>query len=158
MEGSLQRSLEGLAGVTALTRRGAESIVRTLVQRGEVAADRAERAVDELLARSERNREAVAELVRQETERVVGRLGLARQEDVDALSERVERLEAALRGEPSARDAAADAPGGPPDTAADASGGPPDAADPPAPAFRDLQRAADDPTEDAPGVDEEGSS
>lgn len=96
MEGSLQRSLEGLAGVTALTRRGAESIVRTLVQRGEVAADRAERAVDELLARSERNRAAVAELVRQETERVVDRLGLARQEDLDALTARIARLEAAL--------------------------------------------------------------
>ncbi len=95
MDGPLQRPLEGLVGVTSLTRRGAESIVRTLVQQGEVAADRAERAVDELLARSERNRSALAELVRTETERAVGRLGLARQEDVDALAERVARLEAA---------------------------------------------------------------
>jgi len=95
LDGPLQRPLEGLVGVTSLTRRGAESIVRTLVQQGEVAADRAERAVDELLARSERNRSALAELVRTETERAVGRLGLARQEDVDALAERVARLEAA---------------------------------------------------------------
>ena len=102
-EGSLQRSLDGLAGITAVTRRSAEAIVRTLVQRGEVAADRAERAVDDLLARSERNRALVAELVHQETERVVDRLGLARQEDVDALAARVERLEAEA-GEEGPRD------------------------------------------------------
>lgn len=104
MDGPLQRPLEGLVGVTSLTRRGAESIVRTLVQQGEVAADRAERAVDELLARSERNRSALAELVRTETERVVARLGLARQGDLDALDERVARLEAALEGSQAGAD------------------------------------------------------
>ncbi|MFO8076475.1 MAG: phasin family protein [Actinomycetota bacterium] len=109
MDGPLQRPLEGLVGVTSLTRRGAESIVRTLVQQGEVAADRAERAVDELLARSERNRSALAELVRTETERVVARLGLARDEDLDALAERVARLEAALE-EPAPAAAADDEP------------------------------------------------
>ena len=111
MDGPLQRPLEGLVGVTSLTRRGAESIVRALVQQGEVAADRAERAVDELLVRSERNRSALAELVRRETERVVARLGLARQEDVDVLAARVARLEAAH--EPAASEPAVSAPAEP---------------------------------------------
>ena len=111
MDGPLQRPLEGLVGVTSLTRRGAESIVRALVQQGEVAADRAERAVDELLVRSERNRSALAELVRRETERVVARLGLARQEDVDILAARVARLEAAH--EPAASEPAVSAPAEP---------------------------------------------
>ena len=93
MDGALQRSLDGLTGVTALTRRGAERLARSMVARGEVAADRAERVVDELLARSERNRRMLGELVRTETERAVERLGLARQADLEALERRVADLE-----------------------------------------------------------------
>lgn len=87
MDGTLGR-------VAALTGRGAGSVVRTLVRQGEVAAERAEHLVDELLGRSEAGRDALAAVVRGETERVVAGLGLARQADLDELRRRVGDLEA----------------------------------------------------------------
>lgn len=87
MDGTLGR-------VAALTGRGAGTVVRTLVRQGEVAAERAEHIVDELLGRSEAGRDALAGLVRGETERVVNGLGLARQADLDELRRRVGDLEA----------------------------------------------------------------
>jgi polyhydroxyalkanoate synthesis regulator phasin len=84
--------------VASVTGRGAESVVRTLVKQGEVAADRAERAIEDLLGFSEANRRAVVTLVRSETERAVARLGLVRQAEVDALRARVEQLERAAGG------------------------------------------------------------
>lgn len=88
-----QRYLDLASGLGGVTRKGAESVVRTLVKQGEIAADRAERAVDELLQRSEGNRKVVAALVRTETERAVARLGLAAQADVDALRAEVGALQ-----------------------------------------------------------------
>lgn len=92
-----QRYLDLATGLTDVTRKGAEAVVRALVKQGEVAADRAERAVDELLQRSEANRKVVAALVRAETERAVGRLGLASQAEVDRLREEVAALRAQVR-------------------------------------------------------------
>lgn len=88
-----QRYVDAAGSLTQTTRKRAESIVRGLVKQGEIASDRAEKAVDDLLNRSEENRRAVVSIVRTETERAVARLGLARQSDVDRLAERVEELE-----------------------------------------------------------------
>jgi hypothetical protein len=54
-----------------VTRRRAEQIVRSLVKQGEIAAENMERAVEDLLARSEENRKAVTSLVKSESERAV---------------------------------------------------------------------------------------
>lgn len=88
-----QRYVDAAGSLTQTTRKRAESIVRGLVKQGEIASDRAEKAVEELLNRSEENRKAVVSIVRTETERAVGRLGLARQADVDQLAKRVQELE-----------------------------------------------------------------
>lgn len=88
-----QRYVDAAGSLTQTTRKRAESIVRNLVKQGEIASDRAEKAVEDLLNRSEENRKAVASIVRTETERAVGRLGLARQSQVDRLAERVDKLE-----------------------------------------------------------------
>lgn len=90
-----QRYIEMASGVGQVTKKTAESVVQRLVKQGEVAADRAERAVDELLQRSERNRKAVGALVRAEVQQAVERLGLARQKDVERLAARVAKLEEA---------------------------------------------------------------
>jgi polyhydroxyalkanoate synthesis regulator phasin len=94
----MERYVEAAVGATAVTRRRAEALVGVLVKQGEVAADRTEQLVDGLLTRSEHNRKALSTLVRVEAERVVERLGLARQEDVDRLAERVDRLERGADG------------------------------------------------------------
>ena len=98
MNKAWQRYLEMATGATNVTQRRAEQVVKSLVKQGELAAERAEKAVDDLLQRSEENRKAVASIVRSETERAVGRLGLARQRDIDRLERKVERLEAKVAG------------------------------------------------------------
>jgi polyhydroxyalkanoate synthesis regulator phasin len=91
-----QRYVDVAVGVSAMTRQAAESAVKTLVRQGEVAADRAERMVDDLLAHSEGNRRAIAAIVRTETERALLRFAPARQEDLERLALRVARLEGRL--------------------------------------------------------------
>lgn len=93
MDRAWQRYLDVAGGITQVTRNRAEQVVRTLVQRGEIAAERTEKTVDELLRRSEQNRKALSGIVRNETERAVARLGLARQADVERLERKVARLE-----------------------------------------------------------------
>ena len=93
MNKAWQRYLEAAGGLTDMTQQRAESLVKTLVKQGELAAERAERAVDDLLSRSEQNRKAISALVRNETERTVGRLGLVRQRELERLERRIEQLE-----------------------------------------------------------------
>lgn len=93
-----QRYLDMASGLTQVTQKRAESVVRSLVKQGEIATDRAEKAVDELLNRSEANRKAVASIVKTETDKAVGRLGLARKKEIDALERKLERLERQVGG------------------------------------------------------------
>jgi polyhydroxyalkanoate synthesis regulator phasin len=97
VEKTWQKYVEAASGVTEVTRRRAEQVVRSLVKQGEIAADNMERAVEELLQRSEQNRKAVSTLVKAESERAVTRFGLARKRDLERLENQVERLEAQLR-------------------------------------------------------------
>lgn len=103
-ESGWQKYLDLATGFTDVTRRSAEGVVRGLVKQGEVAADATERAVDELLQRSEQNRRLIVELVRAETQRAVSALGLASQSEIEALQAKVARLESAptAAGPPSA--------------------------------------------------------
>lgn len=87
-----QRYLEIASGLTNVTRKKAETAVKGLVKRGEIAAERTEKAVDDLLTRSEQNRKVLSDLVSQETERNVKRLGLATKKDLDRLERKVDRL------------------------------------------------------------------
>jgi polyhydroxyalkanoate synthesis regulator phasin len=93
-----QRYMEMATGLGQTTQKKAESVVRSLVKQGEVATDRAEKTVDDLLQRSERNRKVISQLVKSETERTVQRLGLARNRDVERLQNKVERLEKQVKG------------------------------------------------------------
>lgn len=103
MNKAWQKYVDMASGLTNVTRKRAEQVVRGLVKQGEIATDRAEKAVDELLSRSESNRKAVASIVRSETERAVGRLGLARQKDLEKLERKIDKL--AKQGSGGARTA-----------------------------------------------------
>lgn len=98
-----QKYLDLASGLREATQKRAESVVRTLVKQGEIATDRAEKAVDELLSRSESNRKAISSIVRSETEKAVERLGLVRQKDLRALERKVEKLERASGGTAAAK-------------------------------------------------------
>jgi polyhydroxyalkanoate synthesis regulator phasin len=93
-----QRYIEAASGLTDMTQQRAERVVKSLVKQGEVAAERAEKAVDELLSRSEQNRKAFSGVVRSETEKAIGRLGVARQRDLDRLERRIAQLEQRAAG------------------------------------------------------------
>lgn len=88
----MQRYLEALSGVTALTRASAERIIRQLARQGEVASDQVGDAVQDLLERSRHNREVLASLVTAEVHRVVRTMGLATNEEVLALRKQVADL------------------------------------------------------------------
>lgn len=100
MDAGWERYLSVASELTGMTRRTAERVVQLLVQQGELASETAERYVDELASRSERNRESLTVLVRAETERVADRLGLVRRDEVERLQARVDELEQALTDSP----------------------------------------------------------
>lgn len=107
MPNPLNRYVEMAAGLTTVTVQAAERIVQRLVQEGEVAADRAERVVADVLEASERNRGELMELVRAEVDRAVERLNLATRGDLDAMEERLTGTHPAGRS-PAAEGATAD--------------------------------------------------
>ena len=96
MNSSLQRYLDAVTGVTELTRSRAEQVVKQLVKSGEAAGDQVGDLVDDLLDRQRKNREAVAELVRNETVRAVHGMGLATTKEVDRLQKQVADLKREL--------------------------------------------------------------
>lgn len=94
MEKDWQKKYWGMAsGLVEATQKRAEPVVRAMVKQGEIAAEKAEKAVDELLKASQSNRQALSALVRSETERAVERLGLVRRSDLRRLERKIEKLE-----------------------------------------------------------------
>ena len=87
-----------LAGsLTEVTRQRATAAAKALVSQGEATAGQVSTLVDDLLAQSRQNREAVAALVTYEVDRTLGRIGLASEGEVAALVERVRALEAEVQ-------------------------------------------------------------
>ena len=92
MNSAVQRYVEAATGLTNITKARAEKIVRQLVKQGEAAADQATDLVDELLDRQRQNREALAQVVRTETQRAIKAMGLATTDEVDRLKKQVTDL------------------------------------------------------------------
>jgi polyhydroxyalkanoate synthesis regulator phasin len=82
---ALQRYVDAASGLTNLTTAKAEQIAKQLVKSGEAAQDQMGELVDELLERQKKNREAIASLVKTETNRAVRAMGLATRKEVDDL-------------------------------------------------------------------------
>src|SRR3954468_730373 len=85
------------SGVTEVTAARARSAARVLVEQGEATAAQVTALTDDLVASSRRNREGLVLIVRQEVETTLRRLGLGPVGDVDALNQRVRRLEQTVR-------------------------------------------------------------
>lgn len=92
MDTGVQRYVEALNGLTALTKSSAERIVRQLARQGEVASDQVGDVVQDLLERSRRNREVLSSVVAAEVQRAVRSMGLATNEEVLALRKQVADL------------------------------------------------------------------
>lgn len=99
MSDGLQRYLDVASGLTRTTIGVTERALAQFVRQGEVAAEHAERLLDEVVARSVEGSGAVAQLVRAEVERAIERTGFVRADEMDSLRAEVD----ALRGQLAAR-------------------------------------------------------
>ncbi len=96
MNNAMQRYLEAASGIGNLTKSSAEKIVKQLVRQGEAATENASEMVDDLLERQRKNRDAIASIVKAETNRVVKSLGLASVKEVERLQKQVADLKRSL--------------------------------------------------------------
>ena len=85
----LKRYVDAALDFTALTQSRAEALVRDLVKAGEVQADQARDTVSDLLERSRKSSEKLLETVRTEVRQQITNLGLATQDDLDRIEERI---------------------------------------------------------------------
>ncbi len=99
----VKRYLDAGANFTELTQRRAEAIVKDLVKTGEVQAEQAQQAVQDLLDRSRRSTEKFLELVRHEVRAQVASLGLVSKKELARLEKRID----SLRPKPAAKKAPA---------------------------------------------------
>lgn len=109
MSDGLQRYLEVASDITRTTVGATERALAQFVRQGEVAAEHAERLLEDVIARSVESSGAVAQLVRAEVAGAIERAGFVRSGDLDTL--RVEVAE--LRRQLAERNGAARAPGAP---------------------------------------------
>lgn len=113
VQDALKAYLELALGLTEASKKKAEKAVKKmakeLVGKGTATAAQVQGAVEDLMATSTSNREAVTRLVRVEMERALGRMGLATSDEVAALQARVDAVERQLREERAAAGKAATA-------------------------------------------------
>ncbi|MFA9445149.1 phasin family protein [Egicoccus sp. AB-alg6-2] len=96
MNDALQRYIEAASGLTQVTAKKAERIVKNLVRSGEAAGDQVGDLVDDLLERSGRNREAIVALVKAESTRAVRSMGLATNKELERVQKQVSDLKRSL--------------------------------------------------------------
>jgi polyhydroxyalkanoate synthesis regulator phasin len=88
----LQRYLDAGVAFTTMTRSRAEGIVRDLVKAGEVQTEQAQKAVEDLVERSRKNTERMADSIRKEIRQQITNLGLATQADIARLERKIATL------------------------------------------------------------------
>lgn len=90
---ALRRYAGALAGFAEIPRQRAEQIATALAKQGLISSDQARALATDLVRRSRANRERLRELLRKE----MPRLGVASQEELERLRQRVTALEANQR-------------------------------------------------------------
>ena len=88
----LKRYIDTGIAFTALTQARAEALVKDLVKAGEVQADQAREAVNDLIDRSRKNSERLLETIRREVKEQITNLGLVSKADLDKAEERLAKL------------------------------------------------------------------
>jgi polyhydroxyalkanoate synthesis regulator phasin len=85
-----------LASLTDLTRAQAERVAALLAKQGEVQSAQVGRVTEDLMRRTQKNREIMTRLVQREVKRQLGVLGMATRDEVARLQQRVRALEQEL--------------------------------------------------------------
>jgi polyhydroxyalkanoate synthesis regulator phasin len=99
--------LQAVASLTEMTRSNAERLASRLAKQGEVPSGQVGRFAEDLVRRTQRNREILSRLVQREVKRQLSVLGMATRDEVSRLHQRVRALEQAVekQGAASARGA-----------------------------------------------------
>lgn len=85
----LMQYLDAGAEFTQVSRSQAQKIVRELVKNGQVAQERGQTYVDELLERSRKRTEGLVDTIRREVRAQLTSLGVATREDLDQLEHKL---------------------------------------------------------------------
>jgi polyhydroxyalkanoate synthesis regulator phasin len=100
-----EQYLQALASLSELTRAQAERVAGLLAKQGEVQSAQVGRVAEDMVRRTQKNREILTRLVQREVKRQLGVLGMASRDEVARLQQRVRALEQEL--ERSSRPASA---------------------------------------------------
>jgi polyhydroxyalkanoate synthesis regulator phasin len=88
--------MQALASLSDLTRAQAERVAGLLAKQGEVQSAQVGRVAEDLMRRTQKNREIMTRLVQREVKRQLGVLGMATRDEVARLQQRVRALEQAV--------------------------------------------------------------
>jgi polyhydroxyalkanoate synthesis regulator phasin len=88
-----EQYLQALASLSDLTRTQAERVASLLAKQGEVQSAQVNRVTEDLMRRTQKNREILTRLVQREVKRQLGVLGMASRDEVARLQQRVRALE-----------------------------------------------------------------
>jgi polyhydroxyalkanoate synthesis regulator phasin len=91
-----EQYLQALASLSDLTRAQAERVAALLAKQGEVQSAQVGRVTEDLMRRTQKNREIMTRLVQREVKRQLGVLGMATRDEVARLQQRVRALEQEL--------------------------------------------------------------
>jgi polyhydroxyalkanoate synthesis regulator phasin len=90
-----EQYLQALASLSELTRTRAERVAGLLAKQGEVQSAQVNRVAEDLMRRTQKNREVLSRLVQREVKRQLGLFGMATRDEVARLQQRVRALEQA---------------------------------------------------------------
>ena len=93
MASGREQYLQALASLSDLTRTQAERVAALLAKQGEVQSAQVGRVAEDLLRRTQKNREIMSRLVQREVKRQLGVLGMATRDEVARLQQRIRALE-----------------------------------------------------------------
>ena len=96
MPSGREQYLQALASLSDLTRTQAERVAGLLAKQGEVQSAQVGRVAEDLMRRTQKNREILSRLVQREVKRQLGLLGMATRDEVARLQQRVRALEQAV--------------------------------------------------------------
>src|SRR6266568_1744679 len=85
-----------MASFTEMTRTSAERLASRLAKQGELQSGQVGRFAEDLVRRTQRNRETMTRLVQREVKRQLGMLGIATRDEVARLQQRIRALEQEL--------------------------------------------------------------
>jgi polyhydroxyalkanoate synthesis regulator phasin len=97
-----EQYLQAMASLTEMTRARAEQLASRLAKQGELQSGQVGRFAEDLVRRTQRNRETMSRLIQREVKRQLSVLGIATRDEVARLQQRVRALEQAAERQAAA--------------------------------------------------------